>query len=422
MGTIAFRSVIEMDFKKKLKRMQPHLETREVMDAPVKTEETTSEFTQTKEWEAFDSKVVHLNEGIVVHRTRRYQLKDVFKQHGALQQTFDQWRLKGANAHPLAPNETTRPTDLLFFDTETTGLSHGAGNMIFMIGTGRIVDQEVIVDQYFLPGPEHELAFYTYFLQQVHNLDALVTYNGKAFDWPQVKTRHTLLREQLPKLPDFGHFDLLHAARRLFKHDLESCRLSQVEQDILKLERTEDTPGYLAPMLYQDYMTENDPDYVKGVFEHNEQDIVSLFQLYVELSDRVLSGGFSNGERYEVARWWKHLGYVDEAIHGFREMTNETNEFYRLSLFELASLLKKTGNATESHSLFLQLLESNEGNVHTEAAEAVVIYYEHELNNYHKALALCERVMHVNVLNDREREKWMHRSERLVRKIGNAGD
>ncbi|GAK06803.1 hypothetical protein [Geomicrobium sp. JCM 19038] len=60
--------------------------------------------------------------------------------------------------------------------------------------------------------------------------------------------------------------------------------------------------------------------------------------------------------------------------------------------------------------------------MHTEAAEAVVIYYEHELRNYHKALALCERVMHVNTLNDREREKWSYRSERLIRKIGNASD
>ncbi|EZH67470.1 hypothetical protein DH09_05945 [Bacillaceae bacterium JMAK1] len=409
-----------MDFKKKLKRMQPHLEAREVTEAPVKTEETHPEFTQTKAWEAFDSKVVHLEEGIVVHRMRRYRLNDVFKGHVMLQQTFDQWRAKGASLHPLAPDQATLPTDLLFFDTETTGLSHGAGNMIFMIGTGRIVDQEVVVDQYFLPGPEHELAFYTYFLQQVHNLDALVTYNGKAFDWPQVKTRHTLLREQLPKLPEFGHFDLLHAARRLFKHDLESCRLSQVEQDILNLRRTEDTPGYLAPMLYQDYMTENDPDYVKGVFEHNEQDIVSLFQLYVELSDRVISGGFSSGEQYEVARWWKHLGYVDEAIHRFREIINDENEFYRLSLFELASLLKKSGQVTESQSLFLQLLESDEDVVHTEAAEAIVIHYEHELRDYQAALALCDRVLCTNDLVEREREKWLHRSQRLVRKIENT--
>ena len=46
----------------------------------------------------------------------------------------------------------------------------------------------------------------------------MVTYNGKAFDWPQVKTRHTLIREHVPKLPPFGHFDLYHAARRMWKH------------------------------------------------------------------------------------------------------------------------------------------------------------------------------------------------------------
>ncbi|MCK9907287.1 ribonuclease H-like domain-containing protein, partial [Frankia sp. Cpl3] len=74
----------------------------------------------------------------------------------------------------------------------------------------------------------------------------LVTYNGKAFDWPQVKTRHTLLRDSVPELPIFGHFDLLHGARRLWKDELESCRLANIEREKLGSFRQDDVPGYMA--------------------------------------------------------------------------------------------------------------------------------------------------------------------------------
>ena len=82
-----------------------------------------------------------------------------------------------------------------------------------------------MLKQHILSQPGSEVPLYKSFLERIDYTN-MVTYNGKAFDWPQVKTRHTLIREHVPKLPAFGHFDLYHAARRLWKHRLERIKLS----------------------------------------------------------------------------------------------------------------------------------------------------------------------------------------------------
>src|SRR5699024_4855932 len=182
-----------------------------------------------------------------------------------------------SGVHPLSA-KGFQPDDLFFFDTETTGLGGGVGNTIFILGYARLVDDEIVLRQHFLPEPGLEVPLYQSFLENV-DYTTLVTYNGKAFDWPQVKTRHTLIREHVPKLPSFGHFDLYHASRRLWKNELESTKLVTVEKEILSIERENDIPGYLAPMIYFDYVDRKHPEGVLQVLSHNEKDILSLITL-----------------------------------------------------------------------------------------------------------------------------------------------
>ena len=137
--------------------------------------------------------------------------------------------------HPLSA-KGFRAEDMFFFDTETTGLGAGAGTSIFLLGLAYMEDNEIKVRQHFLPRPGYEVPFYKSFLDKV-NYETLVTYNGKSFDWPQVVSQHTLHRGQLPKLPSFGHFDLYHAARRLWKNKLERVKLSVVEEEVLGFKR-----------------------------------------------------------------------------------------------------------------------------------------------------------------------------------------
>lgn len=154
-----------------------------------------------------------------------------------------------------------------------------------MLGHARVYEDRVTVKQHLLPKPGNEVALYQSFLSEV-DITSLVTYNGKAFDWPQVKTRHTLIRDRLPKLPEFGHFDLLHGARRLWKHKMDRVSLGTVEKEELGIRRLEDTPGYLAPMLYFHFIKAQEPDLLKGVLHHNEMDVLSLISLYIHMSKK----------------------------------------------------------------------------------------------------------------------------------------
>ncbi len=86
-----------------------------------------------------------------------------------------------------------------FLIQKQQGLGGGAGNTIFLLGYAFLTETEVVVRQHILPQPGNEIPLYQSFLESI-NYDTLVTYNGKAFDWPQLKTQHTLIREHVPEV------------------------------------------------------------------------------------------------------------------------------------------------------------------------------------------------------------------------------
>ncbi|MFC0188603.1 ribonuclease H-like domain-containing protein [Fictibacillus aquaticus] len=306
----------------------------------------------------------------------RYKLAD-------LEGAVEEWN-RQKSAHPLCA-DGIHADELLFFDTETTGLSGGAGNTIFMLGMSRLIGDQVKVQQYFLPQPGSEVAMYHYFLNHIKELKNLVTYNGKSFDWPQVKTRHTLIRDFVPSLPAFGHFDLLHGSRRLWKDSLPSVRLSIVEKEILDVHRVEDTPGYLAPMLYFQYLQERDPSLLKGVFTHNEWDVLSLMTLYIHIS-KILQGlTFTTGkETYEAARWFEAAGETELALAKFYDVMNSDQIHYTDAAKAAARILKKQKKMKESSELWEMVLKCADKD--EEAATELSKYHEHHTKDMEKAL------------------------------------
>ncbi|WP_349407517.1 ribonuclease H-like domain-containing protein [Pseudalkalibacillus sp. SCS-8] len=304
-----------------------------------------------------------------------------------LYNVVDKWH-EWKGAHPLSASGRS-PSDLLFFDTETTGLGTGAGNTIFMLGVGKVLDHTIQVRQYFLPGPGHEVALYHHFLTDVQDMSNLVTYNGKAFDWPQVKTRHTFVRDMVPKLPPFGHFDLLHASRRVWKKSYESLRLSVVEEELLQIERHEDTPGYLAPMLYFEYLREKDPEVLKGVFEHNEQDILTLMALYIHLSYILMDTDYSSltvTERFEVAKWFESLGDHPEALSRFEQLEDTSYSFQAKKA--IADLHKKAKNMEMAVDYWTAALkEKDDAEIYIELAKV----FEHRHKDFEQALYFAEK-------------------------------
>jgi hypothetical protein len=105
----------------------------------------------------------------------------------------------------------------------------------------------------------------------------LVTFNGKSFDWPLLDTRFLMHGYRLDFR--FAHLDLLHPARRIWKHRLPSCSLTSLEQELYGIQRRGDVPGYLIPQLYFDYLRDGDARRLRSVFTHNRADIVTLASL-----------------------------------------------------------------------------------------------------------------------------------------------
>ena len=166
-----------------------------------------------------------------------------------------------------------------FLDTETSGLSGGTGTYAFMIGVGRFVENEFRLSLFFMRDPAEEPAMLEALAQFLAPCAALVTFNGKAFDTPLLRTRYELNQMDCP-FDGFSHIDLLPLARRLWRDRLPSRALKYLEEHIMSAPRTsEEVPGYEIPWLYFDYLRTGDVKPLKGVFYHNAMDVVAMAAL-----------------------------------------------------------------------------------------------------------------------------------------------
>lgn len=410
-----------MSLKAKLNRMKKHMNMEE-KEENTRIHEPTLSVPHRDKWSELHAHPFFFDGEYAMVRKKTYPKE---YQHGRhifqeLENVIERWNSFHRH-HPLSSKNLT-PSDLLFFDTETTGLGGGVGNTIFLLGYCQYTGDGISVNQYFLPGPGAEVPMYKAFLDDVHNLKNLVTYNGKAFDWPQVKTRHTLIREQVPKLPQFGHFDLLHAARRFWKNEMESVRLSNVEEQKLRFTRKEDTPGYLAPMLYFEFVKDPDPDIIANVMKHNEEDVLSLITLYIHLSNLLLDnegGNLSAGEQYQSARWWEAIGEEEHAASLYQLSID--GRYDRDAKKALARIYKKQGNIRGAITIWRELSQFTEDE---ECDIELAKYYEHKEKDYDQALhyALSGYQKWKNkkrLLKDKaetERLTYMKRIERLEQK------
>lgn len=413
-----------MSLKHKLQRFkeQGHL-TRE---AKRQTTVASPQIPHWEEWRRLQARTYEHDGEYVLLREVAYPLQEKYG-HYRFSQLFDileAWQERGI-AHPLS-TANRKPEDLLFFDTETTGLHGGTGNTIFLLGYSRFAGDHVMVRQHFLPAPHAERVLYQSFLEMIRDASDLVTYNGKAFDWPQVKTRHTLLRDSIDALPVFGHVDLLHGARRLWKHELPSCRLSIVEKEKLGIVRERDIPGSMAPMLYFEYMQQKDPKIMEGILIHNEQDVLSLITLYIHISQMLLSKEeqpASCDERFEIARWYESLGADEEALRHYRVIARSTDRRKAQAMIAMGHIYKKRKSWDKALAAWEYAMKETfcSEEIYVETAKI----YEHQYKDYEKALHYTRQAMELlrrksTLLRYPARSEWhayQKRVERLERRI-----
>lgn len=203
------------------------------------------------------------------------------------------------------------PRRALYLDTETTGLLGGAGTVAFLVGLAFFEEggRSLVIEQLFLRQLGEEAPILDRIARRMRDASMLVSYNGKSFDLPLLRTRAVMSR--MPALVEKPHLDLVHIARRLHRRRIGACSLSSVEQKVLGFFREGDIPSNEIAARYAHYLRTRDHEAIAAVIEHNDWDVVAMAAL-VGLYGEPLEG-LSPEDLAMVAQTLKRAGSLDLA-------------------------------------------------------------------------------------------------------------
>ncbi|MGD1095304.1 MAG: ribonuclease H-like domain-containing protein [Bryobacteraceae bacterium] len=302
------------------------------------------------------------------------------------------------------------PEEWAFLDTETTGLSGGSGTCAFLVGIGRITRQGFHVRQFFMRDYAEEASLLDAVTRHLAPFRVLVTYNGRTFDQPLLETRYRLNRAR----PPFGrlqHLDLLYGARRLWRLRFESCRLVDLENQVLGVERQGDLAGALIPYVYFEYLRTRDAARMLPIFHHNCTDILTLACLagIVPLAFQdPASMPFRHGsEALGIARWLRQAGELEPALQLFRRAVDAglSDELLFQTLWDAGLLERRLGRADRALAEWTSLA-ATKNPFRVRALEELAKHYEHREKNYSMALEMTRcAITHQDSAALRKREQ-----------------
>lgn len=312
------------------------------------------------------------------------------------------------------------PYRWVFLDTETTGLAGGTGTYAFLVGLGWVTPEGFRLKQYFLREPGEEASALHALHHDLQQFDVWVTYNGKSFDHPLLETRFRLARLKTP-FERMAHMDLVHGARRLWKLRLDSCRLVEIENQILGVERQGDVPGELIPYLYFEYLRKHEIARLVPIFHHNAIDILTLACLtaiipyaFRDPQEARLAHG---AEMIGVARWMRKGERHEEALAWMRQgLTRRiSDELLFRTMWDIAQLERKLGREDAALAMYTDLAQSRNA-YRIAALEELAKHYEHRQRDYAMALDYTREA-----LRTADSPELRHRAQRLERKIEKRG-
>jgi uncharacterized protein YprB with RNaseH-like and TPR domain len=311
---------------------------------------------------------------------------------------------------------TAPPARWAFLDTETTGLAGGTGTYAFLIGVGSIDSTGFRLRQFFMRDYGEEPSLLSRLHEYLAQFDVLITYNGKAYDQPLLETRFRMSRARHP-FDRLQHLDLLFGARRLWKLRLDSCRLVDLENQILGVEREGDLPGEMIPYCYFDFLRTKQAFKVVPIFHHNAIDILSLACLtaivpfaYRRPEDAPLRHG---PDLIGLARWVERAGREEEALRLYRRAVDLglPDAILFRTLWDMAALERRAGRHDAALAIVSELAESHNP-YRARALEALAKHYEHRERNYAMALELTRTALSIA-----ESPGCRKREERLRKRV-----
>ena len=172
---------------------------------------------------------------------------------------------------PVIPLDGLTVDDLVFMDIETTGLGN---SQVFLVGIMVWAGAGFRVDQFLARNYAEERAVVHLFAGACRERKLLVTFNGKSFDFPFLRTRAAATG--VPFGLDPAHLDLLHVGRRIWREQLPNCKLQTLESHLCGRVRRGDIPGAQIPEAYHRYVRSGDARQIVQIMKHNLLDLVTL--------------------------------------------------------------------------------------------------------------------------------------------------
>jgi uncharacterized protein YprB with RNaseH-like and TPR domain len=300
-----------------------------------------------------------------------------------------------------------RWSDILFIDTETTGLAGGTGTLPFLVGLAWYDRDGLTVRQLFLPGPGQEEPLLGALADLAARFRVAATYNGAAFDLPLLRTRARLARRDDP----CGHltgWDLLVAVRRLWGWQLPDCRQQTMEAMLRGEARGPgDIDGALIPAVYTAFVRDGDAGLLPAVLRHNRRDMEGMARVLAAMADRaeaVAAGpnvanvcwqeawrnalvAERSGDRRLAAAW---AADAADTLH-----RRGSEDIAPAAILDAIRLLKREADWPRVRSLAVLGLDRwpDDPRLHYEAA----VLYEHRLGEFGRAL------VHARALGDPRR-------------------
>jgi uncharacterized protein YprB with RNaseH-like and TPR domain len=292
----------------------------------------------------------------------------------------------------------------LFLDTETTGLAGGAGTVAFLVGLAWWDGQALVLEQLLVRNLGEEGPVLDRVRERIAVASMLITFNGKSFDMPLLRTRFVMARMAPPPSPP--HLDLLHVARRVHgKRIKEGCRLVALEREVLGFVRSDDVESADVSACYLHFLRTGDAQALIGVVEHNAWDVVAMAAL-VGLYGEPLHPDLAADDLAGIARVLHRAGAADHARSAAeaaveREATPE-------SLRARADLAKARGDRARALADFEAIaMRVDDASVRLQLAKL----YEHWVREPSRALAWAQQG------TGEAPEAIRKRTERLAAKI-----
>ncbi len=311
-------------------------------------------------------------------------------------------RISGQSLLRLCPDDGTgalAAEKLLFLDTETTGLSGGAGTVAFLVGVGYFQEDSFRIRQFFMRDYNEEAAMLLELNRLLPEFEGLVTFNGKAFDWNLLQGRFISNRIR-PALSSPVHIDLLFPSRRIWGLKLESCRLSSLEENVLGEKRTDDIPGSMIPAVYFKYLEDRDATDIRKVVKHNELDILSMVSLLSKITamlENPVSESSCEQELLGLGKIFQKNGEQDSVIHCYEFCARSENFTVKAAAVkQLTGIYKRSGNYAKALKHWEAMLKGSSGFYLFPMIE-MAMYYEHKEKNAARALEIIEKAMELSL-------------------------